>query len=64
VPDEVVDALVVHGAPERCRELVAEYATAGVTTPVLAVLPTPEWADGPDRLARITDVVARLGPGV
>jgi probable F420-dependent oxidoreductase len=41
IPDEVVDALVVHGSPERCREHVARYAAAGVTTPVLALLPVP-----------------------
>jgi probable F420-dependent oxidoreductase len=42
VPDDVVDALVLHGSPESCREQVREYAKAGVRTPVLAVLPTPE----------------------
>jgi probable F420-dependent oxidoreductase len=41
IPDDVVDALVVHGAPESCREQVQAYADAGVDTPVLAVLPTP-----------------------
>lgn len=39
VPDDVVDELIVHGAPEACREHVARYVEAGVTTPVLAVLP-------------------------
>jgi probable F420-dependent oxidoreductase len=41
VPDELVDDLVVHGSPEKCRHLVATYAEAGVTTPVVALLPTP-----------------------
>jgi probable F420-dependent oxidoreductase len=40
IPDEVVDELVVHGPPERCRDHVRRYLDAGVTTPVLALLPT------------------------
>ncbi|HEX8135316.1 MAG TPA: LLM class F420-dependent oxidoreductase [Actinomycetes bacterium] len=40
IPDELVDELVVHGPPERCREQVARYVEAGVTTPVLSLLPT------------------------
>jgi probable F420-dependent oxidoreductase len=39
IPDELVDALVVHGAPEACRERVQAYVDAGITTPVLALLP-------------------------
>ncbi len=39
IPDEVVDSLVVHGTPEQCREHVRRYVEAGVTTPVLALLP-------------------------
>jgi probable F420-dependent oxidoreductase len=39
IPDEVVDALVVHGSPQACRERVRRYVEAGVTTPVLALLP-------------------------
>lgn len=38
VPDEVVDALVVHGGVETCREHVARYVEGGVTVPVLAVV--------------------------
>jgi probable F420-dependent oxidoreductase len=38
VPDRVVDELVVHGAPEQCREHIQRYVDAGVTTPVLAPL--------------------------
>ena len=40
VPDAVVDDLIVHGSPSKCREHVAQYVEAGVTTPILAVLPT------------------------
>jgi probable F420-dependent oxidoreductase len=39
IPDEVVDALVVHGTPEQMREHIGRYVEAGVTTPVLALLP-------------------------
>jgi probable F420-dependent oxidoreductase len=46
IPDEVVDALVVHGRPEACRDRVQEYVAAGVHTPVLAVLPTPAGPPG------------------
>ena len=39
IPDSLVDELVVHGSPQACREHVARYVEAGVTTPVLALLP-------------------------
>ena len=39
IPDAVVDELVVWGEPARCREHVARYARAGITTPVIALLP-------------------------
>jgi probable F420-dependent oxidoreductase len=39
IPDEVADAIVVHGAPEYCRERVQDYVDNGVTTPVMALLP-------------------------
>jgi probable F420-dependent oxidoreductase len=39
IPDEVVDALVAHGPPAACRERVLRYVDAGVTTPVIALLP-------------------------
>lgn len=39
IPDEVVDALIVHGPPEACREQIGRYQENGVTTPALAVLP-------------------------
>ena len=32
IPDSVVDELIVHGPPERCRELIGQYAANGVTT--------------------------------
>ena len=46
VPDEVVDALVVHGSPEECQRHVQRYVDAGVTTPAIALVPTPELQAG------------------
>ncbi|MGW0504361.1 LLM class F420-dependent oxidoreductase [Micromonospora sp. NPDC003241] len=60
VPDEVVDALIVHGSPERCRAQVRRYTEAGVDVPVLALLPTPEVPAGDP--AALATLVARLGP--
>ena len=58
VPDDVIDALVLHGTPESCRAQVRAYAHAGVRTPVLAVLPVPESREP----AALLDVLRRLGP--
>jgi probable F420-dependent oxidoreductase len=55
IPVEVVDDLIVHGSPEACAERVAEYQAAGVRTPTIAILPTP---DGGPTL----DTIRRLGP--
>ena len=38
IPEEVVDALIVSGPPEACREHVMRYAENGVDTPALAIL--------------------------
>ncbi|NUU24512.1 MAG: LLM class F420-dependent oxidoreductase [Streptomycetaceae bacterium] len=54
IPDEVVDELIVHGSVDECRARVAKYASNGVDTPVIAVLPT-----GADQL----DLVRALAPG-
>ena len=53
VPDDVVDALVLHGSPESVRGQVQAYQDAGVKTPVIALLPTPD--------ADVADIVRRLG---
>lgn len=58
VPDEVVDALVLHGSPAQCRHQIGAYLGAGVELPVLAVLPTPEQTDA----ASLAAVLAELGP--
>jgi alkanesulfonate monooxygenase SsuD/methylene tetrahydromethanopterin reductase-like flavin-dependent oxidoreductase (luciferase family) len=39
VPDSVVDELVVHGTAQQCRDGLAGFAAAGVTVPVVAILP-------------------------
>ncbi len=39
IPNSLVDELIVHGPPEKCREHIAEYIANGVTTPALAPLP-------------------------
>lgn len=49
VPDEVADALVLHGTPDEIREQLGRYTAAGVTTPVIMLLPVP--GEGPDALA-------------
>jgi probable F420-dependent oxidoreductase len=40
IPDEVVDALVIHGSPAACRDQVASYVANGLDTPAIAILPT------------------------
>jgi len=54
IGDEVVDDLVVHGAPQACRERVAEYQARGLDTPVIAVVPPPG--------ADVTGLVRELAP--
>ncbi|MEE3920886.1 LLM class F420-dependent oxidoreductase [Micromonospora sp. BRA006-A] len=60
VPDEVVDALVLHGSPEQCVAAVRRYADNGVDVPVIAVLPTPEITEG--GAAAWMDLLPRLAP--
>ncbi|SEG79152.1 probable F420-dependent oxidoreductase, MSMEG_4141 family/probable F420-dependent oxidoreductase, Rv3093c family [Nonomuraea solani] len=42
IPDEVVDALVVHGDAATCRARIREYVASGLDTPVLAPIPGGE----------------------
>jgi probable F420-dependent oxidoreductase len=53
IPDEVVDDLLVWGAPEACKEHIDRYAANGVTTPA------PALFTGPDQLR---DVIRALAP--
>jgi probable F420-dependent oxidoreductase len=39
IPDELVDALFVHGEPGACREQLEAFREAGVTTPVVSIMP-------------------------
>jgi len=39
ISDELVDELVVHGTPESCRAGIQAYVDAGVTTPVVMLMP-------------------------
>jgi probable F420-dependent oxidoreductase len=41
IPDQVVDDLIVHGPPDRCREQIGRYLDNGVTTLALAPLLLP-----------------------
>jgi probable F420-dependent oxidoreductase len=52
IPDEVIDALIVHGDAEKCRAHVRRYVDNGVTVPVLALLP------GGDDLGRALEALA------
>lgn len=54
IPDEVVDALVVHGDPARCRAHIARYVASGVDVPVLVVIPAR---------ADLREAVVALGTG-
>jgi probable F420-dependent oxidoreductase len=42
IPEEVVDDLIVHGAPEACADRVLEYVQAGITTPAPMFIADPE----------------------
>ena len=39
MPDDVVDELIIHGPPEKCREHLQRYVDNGVTTPVIGLMP-------------------------
>jgi hypothetical protein len=67
IPDEVVDALIVHGSTEACRAHIQRYVDQGVTIPALAVIPfgvdLPEVVAGlsPSAAATATASGAPLG---
>lgn len=54
IPDEVVDALIVHGSAASCREHVERYVENGVTIPVIALLP------GGEELSKTLEALAPL----
>lgn len=51
VPDHLVDALIVHGSPDECREKIQAYVENGVTCPVLATVPVGDPRDTARALA-------------
>lgn len=59
IPDSLVDELVLHGTPAEIRARVQAYADAGVTIPVMALLPTPELERG--GFPALTGLIAALG---
>jgi len=42
IPDALLDGLVVHGSPERCRSQLRRFVEAGVTTLIVNVVRPPE----------------------
>jgi probable F420-dependent oxidoreductase len=61
VPDEVVDALFVHGAPERCAAGIAAYAESGVDTPILKLLPLDPAVDPLEGALAVAAACHKLG---
>jgi probable F420-dependent oxidoreductase len=59
IPDDLVDDLIVHGSPDVCRTKVESYAAAGITVPVMALLPTPALTQGGP--AALTETLTALG---
>jgi len=39
VPDWLADGLFVHGSPASCRDKIAAFVDAGITTPVISIMP-------------------------
>jgi probable F420-dependent oxidoreductase len=54
VPNDLVDALVLHGTPAQVRAKVRAYVEAGVRTPVMALVPAPG--------TELSAAVTALGP--
>ncbi|UWP87402.1 LLM class F420-dependent oxidoreductase [Dactylosporangium fulvum] len=61
IPDEVVDELIVHGGPAECRAHVRRYTAAGITTAVIALLPTRDLVAG--GVPALLDTLRELGAG-
>jgi hypothetical protein len=55
----VVDDLIVHGSAEACTARVESYAAAGITVPVMALLPTPALTGG--GWPALRETIAALG---
>jgi len=59
MPQQLVDALWIHGAPEECRDQLRAFVQPGVTTVLLYVAQTPELATGAIELG---ETIAALRP--
>jgi probable F420-dependent oxidoreductase len=55
VPEEVTDALVIHGTPEAIRAHIQQYFDNGVTTAAIAMLPVPGESPA-DALAHVREL--------
>jgi len=58
VPEEVVDALWIHGSPDQCREQIERYLQPEVTTLVVYLAPTPEIRERPETLRPVLGALA------
>jgi probable F420-dependent oxidoreductase len=55
VPEEVTDALVIHGTPDQIRAHIQRYFDNGVTTATIAMLPVP--GESPmDAMAHVREI--------
>ncbi len=54
VPDEAIDALIVHGSPAECRERLAAMVTESGVRPIVHALGPPD---------RTLELIRALGPG-
>ena len=52
VPDDLVDALFVHGAPEHCREQLDAFRAAGLSTPIVSLMHLEGGAPALERVLR------------
>jgi alkanesulfonate monooxygenase SsuD/methylene tetrahydromethanopterin reductase-like flavin-dependent oxidoreductase (luciferase family) len=59
ISDELVDELFIHGSPAACVEHIQRYVDAGVTTPVLALMP---WGISEQEGLEALDVAALRAP--
>ena len=57
LPDELVDALWIHGSPADCRHQILPFLQDGVTSVLLYVAPTPDLLAG---RVRLEDVLTAL----
>jgi probable F420-dependent oxidoreductase len=58
VPEEVTDALVIHGTPEAIRAHIQRYFDNGVTTAAIAMLPVPGESPA-DALAHVRELAPK-----